>query len=102
MSESDADRIHREELEVHQQGAAWARYTDEYLVGYVSQHRPSAFHTPAIVEIQRRLVAATRAAGDAATQQTAEVIKLTYALKALTWVLVAIGAAQIVLMLWKG
>jgi hypothetical protein len=54
-----------------------------------------------IAEMQRRLIIAIQSSGDCASAQTAEVIKLTNALKVLTYALIAIGAIQIGLMLLK-
>jgi hypothetical protein len=66
----DAERIHRETEEIEYPGEAWAKRSDEYLVGYVAQPRQSQFHTPAIVEMQRRLAAAfSRRANALASRQ---------------------------------
>jgi hypothetical protein len=64
--ESDIQRRKREVVDLERQGAIWTNRSDAYLVGYVSQQRGSEFYTPAIVEIRRRLVVASRASGDAA------------------------------------
>jgi hypothetical protein len=58
--------------------------------------------TPAMVEMQRRLVEAIRAASDSADAQAVQVIGLTQALKVYTVVLAVIGVVQIALMIWKG
>lgn len=92
---TEQERLHAEEKEIEREGAAWAQRSDEFLVGYVSQNRQSQFHTPAIVEGQRRLARAIQTSGDCASTQTAQVLKLTDTLKALTWVLVGVGLVQV-------
>lgn len=55
----------------------------------------------AVVEASRRLMVATQSAGDCASVQTAEVIKLTRALRIYTIALAIMGAIQIGVMFWK-
>jgi hypothetical protein len=100
--ENEDERLRREARQTESDGSAWADRSDAFLVGYVSENRPSQFHTPALVEMQRRRIVATRGAGDCASQQTAEVINLTRALKTYTIVLTLIGVVQILLMIFKG
>lgn len=89
---------------LEQRGATWEDASDQYLIGFVMESwgTDAANQTSAVMEMQRRLVAATRDSGDCSARQTAEVIKLTNSLKALTWVLVGVGVIQIALMIWKG
>ena len=52
--------------------------------------------------IQRDLMAAIVVTSDCAIEQTEEVIRLTKSLKTFTWVLVAVGLVQLLLVLVKG
>jgi hypothetical protein len=110
-------------------GKTWAAASDDYLIGLAARvygdAAPAA--VPALIESQRRLklsiaafeqsarqsahtlndmqrsvLTAIDAASDAADKQTAEVINLTRSTWFLTWVLVAVGILQILLMFWKG
>ena len=89
-------------LEEH--GRSWSEVKPEYLIGFVGQSEgPNAANqTPAVMEMQRRLVVAIEASGDCAARQTTEVIRLTNTLRILTWVLIGIGTIQILMMVWKG
>ena len=50
-----------DEATIEQEGLKWQTRSDEYLVGYVSDtSRPERFHSPAIVEMQRRQTKAVR------------------------------------------
>jgi hypothetical protein len=75
----------------------WKEWTDDELA---KEAQTGLRGQAAVVESTRRLRVVIEASGDCASQQTAEVIKLTDALKTLTWVLIAIGVLQLVLMLW--
>jgi hypothetical protein len=70
-------RISLEQAEIEAQGAAWAERSDAFLVGYVSGNRVAQFHTPAIVEMQRRATAATREFNQQSTRQADTMIRLT-------------------------
>jgi hypothetical protein len=75
----------------------WKDWTDDELA---DEAQTGTRGQGAAVESTRRLRIAIEASGDCASQQTAEVIKLTYALRMLTVVLIAIGILQLVAMLW--
>jgi hypothetical protein len=85
-------------------GRTWRKASDEYLIGFVMESwgTDAANQTSAVVEMQRRLMVSIQAASDSAETQTAEVIKLTRALKAYTIVLAMIGVVQIALIWLKG
>src|SRR5436309_3575961 len=100
--EPESERLRREQREVENLGLEWQTRKDEFLVGYVSQHRPSQFHTPAIVEMQRRLVVAVQASSDTADRFAGEAQKLNVSIRSYTVALFVLGIVQIVLMFWKG
>lgn len=105
----------RSATDIASRGRPWADVSDDYLIGFVSEIQHGLSHTPAVVEMQRRVTVAQResnaiqqrliqaieAGSDCASQQTTEVINLTRALKVYTVVLIAIGIVQIALMFWK-
>jgi hypothetical protein len=107
--ETDQQRIQREHRETEATGAEWGNYADEYLVGYVAQNRPAQFHTPAIAEITRRQIVATRAFSVESGKQAATMIRLTRWIIGLTWALIfltvvvgAIAVLQLMVMLKGG
>jgi hypothetical protein len=93
----------------------FADYTWQQLVDYAAGRGP-AQHTALVLEAQRRsidasrsleavtrdLITETRSAGDCASAQTEQVIRLTNSIRLLTWVLVGVGVLQVLLMVWKG
>src|SRR5581483_4376773 len=84
-------------------GRSWCDVEPEYLIGFVMESwgTDSANQTPAVMEMQRRLVVAVRAASDAADTQTQRVIDMTDTLRGLTWGLLGIGVVQILIMLYE-
>ena len=52
---TDEERVHEEDRATERLGAEWANGRTSTLVGFVSELRRSQFHTPALVEMQRRL-----------------------------------------------
>jgi len=82
--------------------------TDKELVDHIvesgfigDQSAPVAEMLRRVIESVRQLTAATQAAGDCAATQNAQMIKLTTAIRVLTWVLIAVGVMQIALMVWS-
>jgi hypothetical protein len=94
------ERVARENREVEDLGRAWAGRSDEFLVGYVSQQRPSAFHTPALVEIQRRLGDAVRRSSEAADRQAKTEQALNRRIFWLTVATTALAVVQTTTALW--
>jgi hypothetical protein len=78
---------------LEERGRTWAEASDEYPIGFVMElwGTDAANQTPATLEMQRRSMAAVRAASDSADVQAQQVIKLTIALKIYTIVLVLVG-----------
>jgi hypothetical protein len=101
LPETDAERIARETAEVEAVGHEWAARSDEFLVGYVSAQRPSQFHTPAIVEMQRRLGAAVRASEAAADRQALAEHKLSRGIYWLTVWLMILAVVQTGATIWS-
>ena len=96
----EAERVARENRATEEKGIAWQERSDEFLVGYVSeQNRPGQFHTPAIVEMQRRAMVATQEFNEQSSVQTAQAIRLTRQLKWLTIVIGGIAAVQLIVMI---
>lgn len=93
MSESEQERTAREDLATEELGQKWQRKKDEYLVGYVAEQRAHRQHTPAIVEMQRRVMLTYQQGSREAAAQTATVIRLTRQLK---WYTVAIFFVAVV------
>jgi hypothetical protein len=62
--------------EIEALGAEWSTRSDEFLVGYVARQHEPGFHTPAIVEMQRRLVVAIQDFNTQSSEQTAALIEL--------------------------
>lgn len=110
-------------------GTTWKAASDDYLIGVAARQygTDTAAALPAMIESQRRLRTAIdtfdeRSNASAqrlvdveerllktietfnteADKQTSKIIRLTVRIEWLTWVLVAIGVIQIVLMLAKG
>lgn len=98
--ETVAERLRRETIETEALGTEWAKRSDEYLVGYVSQQRGSQFHTPALVEIQRRQIIATRVSSAESSRQAAQMLALTRWIIGLTIVLAIIAVLQLLAMVW--
>jgi len=101
MTEPEAERIAREDKTTEQEGLKWQRRSDEFLVGYVSHDRPGQFHTPAIVEMQRRVMASYERASVEASRQTGVVIRLTKQLAWLTVAIVVLTLVQVAIALWN-
>jgi hypothetical protein len=77
---------------------AWEqRFSTRELVGLVGWHGADRVREGAAAEVQRRLINEMHSAASGATAQTEQVIKLTNALKWLTWVLVGFGGVQVVI-----
>lgn len=100
MAESEDERIARETREIEALGREWAQRSDAFLVGYVAQNRPQQFHTPALVEIQRRLGEAVRGAGEAADRQSAVELGLNRRIYWLTWATAVLAVIQTVTAIW--
>jgi hypothetical protein len=115
MSIVDDERLARERAETEAEGRKWENERDEYLVGFVRTRVNEKQQNIALAElhsrvikgqrqnsaIQEKLIVSIDAASDCAAMQTANVITLTNTLRLLTWVLVAVGVVQVLLMLWK-
>lgn len=96
MSDESAEaRIEREDKETEALGLAWRARSDAYLVGYVDAQRAGRFHTPAIVEMQRRLSDAVRSSGRSADRQAGQMFALTIAVGLLTLVQACAAVAPI-------
>ncbi len=79
------------------------RYRDnlDKLVGYVSDtSRPERFHTPAVVEMQRRQSVAVREFNEQSGKQADTVIRLTRWIMGLTIALGVIAGIQSITMIW--
>jgi hypothetical protein len=98
MSETQISNLVAAELET--EGTEWAKRSDAFLVGYVSLNRGVQFHTPAIVEMQRRQTVATREFNTQATEQADTMIGLTRWIMALTIVLGVIAVLQLIAAVW--
>lgn len=89
------ERVRREDAEVERSGAAWAERSDAYLVGYVAENRSGQFHTPAIVEMQRRAMVTIVEFRKESSRQSNKMIRLTWWIAGLTVVLGLLAAAQL-------
>jgi hypothetical protein len=89
-------------LEEH--GRTWQGASEEYLIGFVmeSEGPNAANQAPAVMEMQRRLVTAVRAAGDSADNFAAQTQRLNTSILFYTIALFLLGLVQIGLMFWKG
>lgn len=75
--EPEHERIAGEHRAIEEAGLGWQNRSDEYLVGYVAEvTRPAKFHTPAIVEMQRRQAVATSAFNAQSGEQARDMLKL--------------------------
>jgi hypothetical protein len=79
----------------------WQRDTNQTGVGEVQDVEQVILGRQSNI-IQKDLMTAIDASSDCASEQTAEVIRLTRSLNMFTWVLVAVGLIQLLLVLVKG
>ena len=90
-----------EDKEIEDRGAEWAARSDAYLVGWVSQTLTGRVSTPAIVEMQRRMVAATEKFNEESSTQVKTMIRLTRWITALTVTIGLIAILQLAAMVWQ-
>lgn len=88
---------------IEERGRTWREregVSDDYLVGFVMESwgTDAANQTPAVMEMQRRLLVAIRAFNSESGRQARTMIRLTWAIAALTVVIAILTAV----MLWKG
>ena len=101
--EADTERVASENRATEEKGTAWQQRSDAFLVGYVSEmNRSGQFHTPAIVEMQRRQMVATRDFNAQSSAQTARVITLTENLERLTQRLFWLAVVQVAIAIAVG
>lgn len=74
----------------------WHEHTDESLIGYAASHLEH--QGPAAMEMQRRLLVAIGNFNATSTRQSASMIRLTWAIAALTLVLAVVAALQLAAM----
>lgn len=92
--ETEAER----NLQIETLGESWASKSDAFLIGYVTEKTVGHFHTPAIVEMQRRMNVAIAEFNAESTMQARTMIRLTEWIIALTVVLGFIALLQLVAM----
>lgn len=98
MSETDTERLSREAVEVEAKAAVWRSRSSDYLVGYLVG-REAQHQNVALAELQRRLIVELSSFNTTSTRQTNRVIRLTEALRLLTWVLLGLSIVQLLVAL---
>jgi hypothetical protein len=83
-----------EELEA--KGSTWRDATDEYLIGFVTQFggQTQAIQTPAVIEMQRRLMVAVRASSDSADKFAGLAYNLNVSIKRYTVAMFVLATVQ--------
>lgn len=67
----------RAAADIESRGAPWADASDAYLVGFVTEQQP-IFHTPALVEMDRRVIVAIHQFNEQSKRQTDALIQLSH------------------------
>ena len=81
-------------------GLKWQKYSDEYLVGFVADTTHGRSHNPAIVEMQRRQVQATRDFNEATRDFNRQSTRLTKWIIFLTVGIGVVALLQLAAMFW--
>jgi len=100
---SDDERQQAAEVaELESLGAAWARRSDAYLVGYTTVTiRPVQFHSAPTIEMQRRLMVAVIASSASADNFAAQAVNLNQSIRTYTVAMFVLAAVQIILALLR-
>ena len=101
MDETEAEKLSRESVEVEAKAAVWRSRSSDYLVGYLVG-RETQSQNIALAELQRRLILELSSFNATSTRQTDRVIRLTEALRLLTWVLIGLSIVQLLVPLVRG
>lgn len=99
MSSADEARVAGEVAEAERRAAVWADRSESYLVGLAATlHSGIKDRELALIELQRRLVVATREAKAAAESQAAKTATLNAVMIGLTVATVVLAVVQV----WVG
>lgn len=83
-------------------GATWRDASDEYQIGFAGQFggADSGYQTPAVIEMQRRLMVAVRASSDSADKFAGLAYDLNVSIRRFTVATFVLAAVQVLLTWW--